>query len=128
MDEKRLAHEDRDVSARAIGAMAAGLLGIVALIAVGTTLATRWAGSRPDPNAPKASPLYRPMPPPEPKLQVVPAEEMRAYRTREERILGSYGWIDRDSGIVRIPIELAKKKLLEAGLPVESASPSPGAP
>lgn len=128
MVEKPRAHEETDISIRAIAGMGAGLLGIVALIAAGTTLATRWAASRTDPNAPKASPLYRPTHPPEPRLQVVPAEEMRAYRDREERNLRSYGWVDKANGVVRIPIDVAKKKLLETGLPVESTSPSPGGP
>jgi DNA-binding GntR family transcriptional regulator len=35
----------------------------------------------------------------------------------ETAILHSYGWVDRDAGIVRIPIERAIEILAERGLP-----------
>jgi hypothetical protein len=59
--------------------------------------------------------------PPEPRLQGVPGhetdpqEDLKRMRQREEGLLESYGWIDRQSGIVRIPIQRAKKLLLERG-------------
>jgi hypothetical protein len=123
MVETRREHEQTDVDIRAIAAMAAGLLGIVALIVVGTNLVTRWVAARPNPSAPKASPLYRPAPPPEPRLQVVPPEDLKAFRAREDKFLTSYTWVDPPAGIVRIPIDVAKKEILERGLPTRPAAP-----
>lgn len=45
--------------------------------------------------------------PPPPRLQANPSEEMAAFRARENEILSTYGWIDPNRGVVRIPIERA---------------------
>jgi hypothetical protein len=51
--------------------------------------------------------------PPEPRLQVAPAEDLRALRAREEEVLRTYGWVNREKGVVRIPIERAMELLVE---------------
>jgi hypothetical protein len=56
-------------------------------------------------------------PPPEPRLQVIPAEGLKAMRAEEEALLTTYGWVDRQAGIVRIPVERAIELLGERGLP-----------
>lgn len=58
-----------------------------------------------------------PKPPTMPQLQVSPARELDQLRRSEEQVLNSYGWVDRQNGVVRIPIEEAMKKVLEKGLP-----------
>ena len=45
--------------------------------------------------------------PPEPRLQTDPRDDLKHLRETEDRTLESYGWVDRDAGIVRIPIEQA---------------------
>jgi|SRR5436190_22671193 len=55
--------------------------------------------------------------PPEPRLQTQPREDLRALRAHEDEILTTYGWIDKNGGIVRIPIEQAMKTLVERGVP-----------
>jgi hypothetical protein len=61
--------------------------------------------------------------PPEPRLQGAPgsasspAEDIRRFREREDQMLDSYGWIDRQNGVIRIPIEQAKRLILQRGLP-----------
>jgi hypothetical protein len=42
-------------------------------------------------------------------------------------MLNSYGWIDQQRGIIRIPIEQAKKLIEQKGLPATPPSASPGA-
>lgn len=54
---------------------------------------------------------------PAPHLQVTPPAEMRALAAAEEARLGSYGWVDRATGRVRIPIERAIELTAERGLP-----------
>ncbi len=56
--------------------------------------------------------------PPEPRLQTQPREDLREMRAREDEILTSYGWIDKNAGVVRIPIDRAMKMTVERGLPV----------
>jgi len=67
-------------------------------------------------------PTIRQARPPFPRLQISPAEDLKAFREREEAKLTSYGWVDKENGIVRIPIERAMGLLLERGLPVRSNS------
>ena len=52
-----------------------------------------------------------------PRLQAIPANEIYEFRQRENAELGEYGWVDRNAGTVRIPIEKAKELLLQRGLP-----------
>ena len=42
----------------------------------------------------------------------------------EHEMLTTYGWMDRNAGIVRLPIERAKELILERGLPVRGAAPA----
>jgi hypothetical protein len=55
--------------------------------------------------------------PPEPRLQTNPREDLLTLRQAEEQRLQSYGWVDKDAGIARIPIEEAMRLTLERGLP-----------
>jgi hypothetical protein len=39
------------------------------------------------------------------------------YRARMQEWLGGYGWVDREAGIARVPIEQGMQAVLRAGLP-----------
>jgi hypothetical protein len=54
---------------------------------------------------------------PEPRLQLSPPADMEAFRAREEGELTTYGWVNKTSGIVRIPIQRAMEILAQRGLP-----------
>ena len=54
---------------------------------------------------------------PQPRLQVEAPNELRQMRRAEEAVLNSYGWVDKDAGIVRIPVERAMEILSKKGLP-----------
>ena len=56
--------------------------------------------------------------PPEPRLQVTPSKELNAHDARVNGELDTYGWIDRPTGKVRVPIERAMDLVLERGLEV----------
>jgi hypothetical protein len=69
--------------------------------------------------------------PPAPRIQADPAGEYEVLRRQEEEILTTYGWVDRQAGTVRIPVDQAMKLVVEQGLPVRqpaSASPASGTP
>ncbi len=55
--------------------------------------------------------------PPLPRLQPLPVNDIAEFRAEEERLLRTFGWVDREAGIVRIPIEDAMRLTLERGLP-----------
>jgi hypothetical protein len=43
---------------------------------------------------------------------------LQALRSAERARLSSYGFVDRDHAVVHIPIDVAKRRLLERGLPM----------
>ena len=61
--------------------------------------------------------------PPAPRLQVSPGQDLKQLRQAENEVVNSYRWIDKDAGIVGIPIEQAIKVLAQKGLPARSDVP-----
>jgi hypothetical protein len=55
--------------------------------------------------------------PPGPHLQTDPQAELQRFRAEEEKWLNTYGWIDKQKGIVHIPINEAMNKLARTGAP-----------
>jgi hypothetical protein len=53
-----------------------------------------------------------------PVLQSKTTTEIVAYRHRETRLLTSFGWIDPQQGVVRVPVSHAMKLALKDGFPV----------
>jgi hypothetical protein len=58
--------------------------------------------------------------PPEPRLQTNPREELRDLQAQEDAVLGSYGLVDKERGVVRIPIDEAMKLVVQRGLPARA--------
>lgn len=52
-----------------------------------------------------------------PDVLVVEPTALQGFRAREDAELRTYGWVDQNAGIVRIPIERAKELALERGFP-----------
>lgn len=76
---------------------------------------------------PLAVGVTRPLPPP-PRLQNYPFYDLKALRTDENRVLDHYAWVDKNAGVVRIPIERAIDVLAEKGLPYRAAAPEAAEP
>ncbi len=62
---------------------------------------------------------------PAPQLLQTSGNDLQTFQAQEERELHSYGWIDRSSGTVRIPINRAMQLLMERGLPNVGAGMTP---
>jgi hypothetical protein len=62
--------------------------------------------------------------PPQPRLQVRPAQDLGHLRTVEDERLNSYGWVDQTAGVARIPVDRAMDLLVEKGLPVRAGAPA----
>lgn len=54
---------------------------------------------------------------PQPRLEINERLEINDLRGQEEKTLNSYGWVDQQTGVVRIPIERAMQLLVQRGLP-----------
>ena len=134
------AYETRDIKLRPLLVFAAGLVivGIVTYLVI-FVLFRLFSGqaSREDAQVAPSS-VSRPAPapgeerlPPEPRIQANPAADMKTLRQQEDAILTTYGWVDRSAGVVRVPIDVAMKQVLEEGLPVrqpDNAPPAAGTP
>jgi hypothetical protein len=63
---------------------------------------------------PKPSPMFqKDQKAPEPRLQTNPPKDYQDLVASQKEILNSYGWINPEKGIVRIPIEEAMKRVVE---------------
>lgn len=59
-------------------------------------------------------------------LANTPVADMDQMIADEAKHLASYGWLDRDQGVVRIPVSEAKKIIIARGLPVrQPVAPAP---
>ena len=107
-------YERSDVNIRAIVYAGFGIAVTVVTIA----LAVRVAVSRLDIPAPDGNPGG--VQAASPALESAPQDDLQAFIQAKEKPLHQYAWVDRERGIVRIPIERAMQLLVE-----ESASPPP---
>jgi len=61
-----------------------------------------------------------------PRLVTSEPAVLAEFRAQENALLTSYGWVEKDKGIARIPIEVAMKWVAERGLPkFPGPEPSP---
>ena len=117
-------HETGDVNVWAIGKFALVLVCVIAislglLVGLFKYFQTR---DQANPTAVRVNPteLF-----PEPRLQRAPIPDLRAVRAGEDTILNSYGWVDPQKSVVRVPIDVAIDLLAKKGLP--SRPPESGA-
>ena len=115
-----LNREASDVSVMPVLGFGAGLIVTAALVHFLVWLLFMYFSSR---EAQRIEPAY-PLAtgqierlPPEPRLQTNPREELRDLRAQEDAVLGSYGLVDKNAGVVRIPIDEAMKLIVQRGLP-----------
>jgi hypothetical protein len=106
-----VSHETRDVDVFQISAFGIGLLLSCIVVVFAMWAMFDFLFHREDAknaNNPAAAMMNeRPKLPPEPRLQNEPKVYLKDLRADEDAILSSYGWIDPNKGIVRIPIDQA---------------------
>lgn len=119
---------DRDINLRGVGitVLSIFLLTVVAMFAMWVMFEVFLQEEieqdpRPSPIAEASEPRL----PPGPRLQESPEAELEAFRARENAQLSSYGWVDREAGIVRIPISRAMDVLASRSAGAMSRTPDP---
>ena len=112
--------ERSDANPRLIGALALGvavfLIGVPFLVLISYPDAHR-LGRIPD-NLPQ---------PPTPRLQVTPQTDLERLHAGENELLTTFGWVDQEKGVTRIPIDRAMRLLSQRGLTGWPSSPGPSA-
>jgi hypothetical protein len=132
MHNEDVAHEHSDINVSAIAWSAA----MVAVVCIGTAVLIvvlfGWFESQAKGRDAGLSPLVRPsteMPlrtnaapefgaAPEPRLLTDEPTYLRHQSDQWQQQLRGYGWVDQTAGVTRIPIDEAKKLIVERGLPV----------
>lgn len=113
-------HEGSDVSIRGLAVFLAGLT--ITMVIAGAVMVWLFgvflrqaeeADLSPSPLAESSSPA----PPRGPLLQVAERYDLRVHRDAQEKLIRETAWIDRQQGVVRIPIERAIELTAERGLP-----------
>ena len=64
---------------------------------------------------------------PQPRLEVSERTQLRDFIQKQDEILATYDWVDKDKGTVRIPIDRAMNLIAERGLPVRQDNSTPSA-
>jgi hypothetical protein len=112
-------HTDIDV---AVGYKFALWLTIAMLVSFGIVYGTFWffeGRARDVYAAAQKYPLAASVPhrePPTPNLQTQPFKDVHMLRQGEIERLTTYGWVDKEGGVTRIPIDRAMEVLLQRGV------------
>jgi len=116
-------HEESDANVIAIFAFGLGLVVITAVVSLLVFVLFRFFEVREAARVPLAYPLAVSREnalPPEPRLQINPREDLADLRAKEDALLTSYGWVDKNASVVRIPIDEAMRLTLQRGLPART--------
>ena len=121
-------HEGTDIEARPLLIYSIGLF-----VMIGVTMLAMWVlfnylAGQETREGPPVSPLAGArQPPPLPHLQTLDTQgqDLLEERAKEERVLNSYDWVDRNTGVVRIPVHTAMGLVLSRKkLPVWEKAPA----
>ena len=123
-DNVEVVHEESDVNVSAILRYGLGL----AVIAVVIHVFLWWLLGIYERQHERAQTQVYPMAagqqnrlPPSPRFQENPQQELQDLRAKQRALLDGYGWVSKETGIARIPIEDAMKMVVERGLPTREA-------
>jgi hypothetical protein len=119
MHNDDVAHEHSDVNIRTVLSFGAGMVVVVIVAAVLMRILFLALESRAASNDPQMSPLARPadQEPSAPRLLRNEPANLSKFRAEEMKRLEGYGWVDERAGVAHLPIEEAKKLILQRGLP-----------
>ena len=118
--DESVRHETSDINIRGVLGFGLGLLLAGIIIHVGVWLLFLYFSGRAVSPTGLRYPLAKGQEnrlPPEPRLQTNPRQDLRDLRANEDQVLTTYGWVDKNAGIVRIPIDQAMKLVVQRGLP-----------
>jgi len=119
-----VSHEKTDAAVRPIFfvtialAFAVGIVGVLVYGVFGYLASTRATEDR---RAPLAN--VDPQIPPAPHIEDHPERELQTLRTQEDKTLTTYGWVNKETGVVRVPLDRAIELQLRRGFPVRKEAP-----
>jgi hypothetical protein len=118
----QVGHELSDLNPKYMAIFGAVLAGVIIVVVLITYALFHYFFKAENRARPLPSPLsYSAEPTPQPRLSVDPGAELQSLRAEEDQALKTYGWIDPDRGLVRVPIDRVIDLLAQKGLPARSA-------
>ena len=125
MHNEDVAYEHSDVTIQTIVAYGVALLTLVAISAAlvyGLFVVFEKQAEARDPQpSPVAAPANQT--PQGPQLLTNEPRNLRQFRQEETSKLDGAGWMDQKAGIAHVPIDLAKKLVIQHGLPARQGTP-----
>jgi hypothetical protein len=121
--------EESDIDGRRVLLVGVGLL-LMMYFAVGLIyflfgyFARQRAKASPPPLPINAESLHGVYLPPEPRLQRDANRDLEEYMAAQNAKLNGYGWVDRQAGVVSIPIDQAMDLTVQRGIPPQKAPPN----
>lgn len=112
-------HETHDASIRAVVVTGAGVAIGAALVFVLVYMIFQYLADHP-PTTAAFNPMAetdRQQLAPSPHIEEHPAMELKELHSLEDKLLTTYGWADKNTGVVRIPIDRAMEIQLQRGFP-----------
>ena len=114
-------YEESDANVSALGKYGLGLAIITAVVLALMVWLQSFFTAQTQRAMPASSPMAtQRQAPAAPRLQVTPEKDLHDMRVVEDSVLHSYGWIVRDSGVVRLPVARAMELTAQRGLPVRT--------
>jgi hypothetical protein len=124
-DNAEVVHEESDVNVSAIIRYGVGLLVIAAVLHVFLW----WLQGTYSRQSQRAQTQVYPLAareqdrlPPSPRFQENPRQDLQDLLAKQKALLEGYGWVSKDAGVARIPIEDAMKMVVARGVPVREAA------
>jgi hypothetical protein len=114
-------HEERDMNVNAVALFAVSLVVALTIVHYLAVVMFRHLASQPSsylPPTPLAASREKFA---GPRLLVDQALDMNKLHASEQSVLNSYDWVDRDHGIVHIPIDRAIELVAQRGIPTNGA-------
>lgn len=106
-------YERKDASVPIIASVACGL--ILSILVAELALSRYFRALKKESTRPPSTDValvnQRKAPPP-PRLQADPVSDLNEYIEKEKVLLSTYGWVDRQKGIVRVPIQRAMETMI----------------
>lgn len=121
--------EESDINARYVVLTGVGILVFMYVAAMFVYLPFKFfshqrAKESPPPLPITAQAVHGVYLPPEPRLQQDPERDLAQYMMAQNAKLNSYAWVDRQTGIVSIPIDQAMDLIVQRGIAPQKAAPT----
>jgi hypothetical protein len=126
MHNEDVAHEHGDVNIRTIIAFGIAILVVVAISSVlmyGLWIVFENQAKARDPQVSPYNVTNTNTTPRGPQLLTNEPKYLHDFRQEEAGKLDGYGWVNQSQGVARVPIDAAKKLVVQHGLPVRPDAP-----